>query len=63
MSSQGRRNDVVFGVAIKLKQQCFLFFKHVTYFEWDVGIFGQVIAIPPVPLPTALLLFYTESEN
>ena len=37
--------------------------EHVTYFEWNVGNFGQAIAIPAVPLPTALLYFYTESEK
>ena len=35
----------------------------MTYFEWNVGNFGQAIAIPAVPLPTVLLLFYTESEK
>ena len=31
----------------------------MTYFEWNVGNFGQAITIPAVPRPTALLLLYT----
>ena len=53
--TQGRRNDLVSGTAIKFKQWVLLLFKqYMIYFEKNMGNFGQAMAVPAVPLPTAL---------
>ena len=59
---QEGRKDLVFGIAVELKQQCLLFFKQgMIYFEfWEFGQamsmpgnFGQTMSVPAVPLLTS----------